>query len=117
MEAEEGKVLKVQLELTQVRQDFDRKLADRDEEIDNLRKNQQRQLDALQGSLDGEVKAKNEQVRFCYGNLLFFIYGCTDLECVCIFPGSSQEEVRERLHRAWEQRWELDEGKSELKRF
>lgn len=50
--------------MTQVRQDFERKLADRDEEIDNLRKNQQRQLDALQGSLDAEVKAKNEQVGF-----------------------------------------------------
>ena len=62
MEAEEGKVLKVQLELTQLRQEFERRVADRDEEIDNLRKNQQRQLDALQGSLDSEVKAKNEQV-------------------------------------------------------
>ena len=62
MEAEEGKVLKVQLELTQLRQEFERKIADRDEEIDNLRKNQQRQLDALQGSLDAEVKSKNEQV-------------------------------------------------------
>jgi len=63
LEAEEGKVLKVQLELTQLRQEFERKIADRDEEIDNLRKNQQRQLDALQGSLDSEVKAKNEQAR------------------------------------------------------
>jgi hypothetical protein len=115
LEAEEGKVLKVQLELTQVRQDFDRKLSDRDEEIDNLRKNQQRQLDALQGSLDGEVKAKNEQVifyplliatcfRFVCLSVLFkmaFRKTLHDKENPHIFfAGSSQEEVRKRCHRA-----------------
>ena len=36
---------------------------EKDEEIESLRKNQQRQLEALQHSLDAEVKAKNDQVK------------------------------------------------------
>lgn len=37
LEQEEGKVLKAQLELTQARQSADRKMAEKDEEIENLR--------------------------------------------------------------------------------
>ena len=37
LEQEEGKVLKAQLELTQVRQAGERKLSEKDEEIENLR--------------------------------------------------------------------------------
>lgn len=37
LEQEEGKVLKAQLELTQARQTTDRKLSEKDEEIENLR--------------------------------------------------------------------------------
>ncbi len=37
LEQEEGKVLKAQLELTQMRQSNERKIAEKDEEIENLR--------------------------------------------------------------------------------
>ena len=37
LEQEEGKVLKAQLELTQVRQSNERKLVEKDDEIENLR--------------------------------------------------------------------------------
>lgn len=54
-------MLRAQLELTQLRQETERRVGDKDDEIEGLRKNQQRQLDALQHSLDVEVKAKNDQ--------------------------------------------------------
>ena len=41
--------------------EIERRMGDKDDEIEGLRKNQQRQLDALQHSLDVEVKAKNDQ--------------------------------------------------------
>ncbi|KAI8488241.1 Myosin-7 [Branchiostoma belcheri] len=63
LEVEEGKVLRVQLELSQLKADIDRRLAEKDEEFENTRKNHQRALDALQTTLDVEVKGRNEAVR------------------------------------------------------
>lgn len=37
LEAEEGRVVKLQLELTQFKQESERKLAEKDEEIESLR--------------------------------------------------------------------------------
>ena len=56
-------MLRAQLELTQLKQEIERRLNEKDEEIESLRKNQIRQLEALQHSLDAEVKAKNDQVK------------------------------------------------------
>uniref|UniRef100_A0AAR2IRF6 Myosin, heavy chain 7B, cardiac muscle, beta a n=1 Tax=Pygocentrus nattereri TaxID=42514 RepID=A0AAR2IRF6_PYGNA len=63
LEHEESKTLRIQLELNQVKTDVDRKLAEKDEEIDNLRRNHQRALDSMQASLDAEAKSHNEAVR------------------------------------------------------
>ncbi|CAH1226607.1 MYH7 [Branchiostoma lanceolatum] len=63
LEVEEGKVLRVQLELSQLKADIDRRLAEKDEEFENTRKNHQRALDALQTTLDVESKGRNEAVR------------------------------------------------------
>merc|ERR1712073_11735 len=63
LEQEENKVLRAQLELGQVRQEIDRKIAEKVEEFDNTRKNHQRAMDSLQASLDGENKAKTEALR------------------------------------------------------
>ena len=60
MENEEGRVLRLQLEMTQFKKESDRKLAEKDEEMDSLGKNHQRQLVALQQSLEAETKAKTE---------------------------------------------------------
>merc|ERR1712048_1455901 len=51
------------LELGQVRQEIDRKIAEKVEEFDNTRKNHQRAMDSLQASLEGENKAKTEALR------------------------------------------------------
>merc|ERR1712223_1770094 len=63
LEQEENKVLRAQLELGQVRQEIDRKIAEKVEEFDNTRKNHQRAMDSLQASLEGENKVKTEALR------------------------------------------------------
>ena len=60
LEQEESKLLKVQLELTQFKQSTERKLNEKDEEVEALRKNHARQLEALQNTIDAEQKAKSE---------------------------------------------------------
>ncbi|XP_039590559.1 myosin-7-like [Polypterus senegalus] len=63
LEHEESKTLRIQLELNQIKADIDRKLAEKDEEIDNLRRNHQRALDSMQATLDAEAKSRNEALR------------------------------------------------------
>merc|ERR1712179_672335 len=63
LEQEENKVLRSQLELGQVRQEIDRKIAEKEEEFNNTRKNHQRAMDSLGASLEGEQRAKGEALR------------------------------------------------------
>merc|ERR1712062_396045 len=63
LEQEENKVLRAQLELGQVRQEVDRKIAEKVEEFENTRKNHMRAMDSLQASLDAEQRAKAEALR------------------------------------------------------
>merc|ERR1712051_287227 len=62
-EAEENKVLRAALELGQVRQEIDRKIAEKEEEFNNTRKNHARAMESMQASLEGEQKAKAEALR------------------------------------------------------
>merc|ERR1711902_94680 len=63
LEAEENKVLRAQLELGQVKQDIDRKIAEKEEEFGNTRKNHTRATDSMQASLETEQHAKAEALR------------------------------------------------------
>merc|ERR1712079_440543 len=63
LEQEEDKVLRAQLELGQVRQEIDRKIAEKVEEFENTRKNHMRAMESLQASLDAEQRAKAEALR------------------------------------------------------
>ncbi|XP_034724219.1 myosin, heavy chain 7B, cardiac muscle, beta a isoform X2 [Etheostoma cragini] len=63
LEHEESKTLRIQLELNQIKADVDRKLAEKDEEIDSLRRNHQRTMESMQTTLDAEAKSRNEAVR------------------------------------------------------
>jgi len=63
LEQEENKVLRGQLELSQVRQEIDRRISEKEEEFDNTRKCHQRAIDSLQGSLEAESKGKAEALR------------------------------------------------------
>merc|ERR1712154_654974 len=63
LEAEENKVLRAQLELGQVKQEIDRKIAEKEEEFNNTRKNHARAMDSMQASLESEQRAKAEALR------------------------------------------------------
>merc|ERR1712061_914154 len=63
LEQEENKVLRAQLELGQVRQEIDRKIAEKEEEFNNTRKNHQRAMESMQATLEAEQRAKAEGLR------------------------------------------------------
>uniref|UniRef100_H2Z1P7 Myosin motor domain-containing protein n=1 Tax=Ciona savignyi TaxID=51511 RepID=H2Z1P7_CIOSA len=59
----QSRVLRLQLELTQVKADIDRKLQEKEEEFDSTRKNHQRAIESMQASLDVEIKSRTDAVR------------------------------------------------------
>merc|ERR1711923_304160 len=63
LEQEENKVLRASLELAQVRQEIDRRVAEKEEEFNNTRKNHQRAMESLGASLENEQRAKAEALR------------------------------------------------------
>uniref|UniRef100_A0AAY5L3A5 Myosin heavy chain 7 n=1 Tax=Esox lucius TaxID=8010 RepID=A0AAY5L3A5_ESOLU len=63
LEHEEGKILRAQLEFSQVKSDIERKLVEKDEEMETNKRNQQRVVDSLQSSLDSENRSRNEALR------------------------------------------------------
>ena len=63
LEQEENKVLRAQLAMSQVRQDIDRRIQEKEEEFEHSRKNHQRALESIQASLEAEARAKEEALR------------------------------------------------------
>merc|ERR1711881_756499 len=63
LEQEENKVLRAQLELTQVRQVIERRMAEKDEEFESTRKNFGKAIEGMQGAIEAESKAKAEALR------------------------------------------------------
>ena len=63
LEQEESKLLKIQLEYSQLKQSSDRKYAEKEEELENSRKNHHRQLDSLQSVIDNEMRTKAELLK------------------------------------------------------
>ncbi|XP_076000474.1 myosin heavy chain, fast skeletal muscle-like [Genypterus blacodes] len=63
LEHEESKILHVQLELNQVKGEVERKLAEKDEEIEQIKKNSQRVIDFMQSNLDSEIRSRNDILR------------------------------------------------------
>merc|ERR1711990_1149480 len=63
VEAEESKTMRSQVELQQLKADTDRRLAEKDEEIDNSRRNASRTIETIQAQLDSEVRSRTEAVR------------------------------------------------------
>lgn len=55
--------MRIQLELTQVKGDIDRQLAEKDEEIEQMKRNHQRVLETMQSALDAEMRSKNDTIR------------------------------------------------------
>ena len=63
LEQEENKVVRLQLELGQVREEIERKMAEKEEEFQCSRKQMAKALEGLQMSLEAECKAKAEALR------------------------------------------------------
>jgi len=63
LEQEENKVLRAQMELQQVRSDIDRRVAEKEDEFNNTRKNHSRAMESLSVSLESEQKSKAEALR------------------------------------------------------
>jgi len=63
LEQEENKVLRAQLELTQVRQEIERRIVEKEEEFESTRKNFLKAIDNMQGALEQESKGKAEALR------------------------------------------------------
>merc|ERR1719297_798537 len=63
LEQEENKVLRSQLELTQVRQEIERRIAEKDEEFLSTKKNFTKGIDGMQMELESETKGKVEALR------------------------------------------------------
>merc|ERR1711874_698391 len=63
LEMEENKVLRAQLELANVRQEIDRRVAEKEEEFNNTRKNHARAMESLGASIEAEQRAKGESLR------------------------------------------------------
>ena len=63
LEQEENKVLRVQLELTQVRQEIERRMAEKEEEFESTRKNMGKALEGMQSAIETESKGKAAALR------------------------------------------------------
>merc|ERR1712130_1049282 len=62
LEQEENKVLRCQLELTQVRQEIERRMAEKDEEFLSTKKNMTKGIENMQSAVETESKAKAEAI-------------------------------------------------------
>lgn len=63
LEHEEGKILRIQLELNQVKSEIGLKIVEKDEEIDQLKRNHLRVVESMQSTLDAEIRSRNDALR------------------------------------------------------
>merc|ERR1719431_1557067 len=63
VENEENKTLRIQLELSAVRQEIDLCVAQKEEEFSSTRRSHQKALENVQASLENELKSKSEALR------------------------------------------------------
>merc|ERR1719151_329647 len=63
LEQEENKVLRAQLELTQVRAEIERRIGEKEEEFQSTKKNFTKAVDGMQSALEQESKGKAEAIR------------------------------------------------------
>merc|ERR1712173_305993 len=63
LEQEENKVLRSQLELSQVKQEIERRIKEKEEEFLSTKKNFTKAIDGMQGALETESKGKAEALR------------------------------------------------------
>merc|ERR1712228_896498 len=63
LEQEENKVLRSQLELSQAKQEIERRIKEKEEELDGLRRTHMKSIESMQFSLENETRSKGEAIR------------------------------------------------------
>ncbi|KAM4031324.1 myosin heavy chain, skeletal muscle, adult-like [Anomaloglossus baeobatrachus] len=63
LEHEEAKIIRVQMEVNQVKSEMERKATEKDEEMDQLKRSGQRTIDALNSTLESEIRSRNDALR------------------------------------------------------
>ena len=63
IEQEESKSLRIQMELSTIRQEIDRRIHEKEEEFESTRRNHVRVLESMQATLEGEARTKNEALK------------------------------------------------------
>merc|ERR1719362_2489753 len=69
LEQEENKVLRCQMELTQVKTEIERRIAEKDEEFAMVRKAQTKGLDSMQSALEAEALRMKKKLEADAGDL------------------------------------------------
>merc|ERR1719445_862863 len=93
LEQEENKVLRAQLELAQVRQEIERRIAEKEEEFASTKKNMGKGLENMQAAVETEAKGKAEALRMkkkLEGDVL-------DLECNLEHANAANAETQSKL--------------------
>merc|ERR1711992_193199 len=63
LEQEENKVLRAQIELTQIRKEVDHRIAEKEEQFLGIKKNMTKGIEGMQAALEAESKGKAEALR------------------------------------------------------
>merc|ERR1712051_518994 len=63
LEQEENKLLRLSLEVNQVRADIEKRIQEKEEEFEGTRRNHSKQLEQMQYNIEAESKAKAEAMR------------------------------------------------------
>lgn len=63
LEQEDSKVLRVHIDFNQLRAAMDRKLAEKKEEMDQMKRTHQRGTESIRTTLDAEVRRRNDALR------------------------------------------------------
>merc|ERR1712112_161868 len=93
LEQEENKVLRAQLELTQVKQEIERRIAEKEDEFAHTKKNMAKALEGMQVAVETEAKAKAEAVRMkkkLEGDVL-------DLDCSLEHANAASTETQRNI--------------------
>merc|ERR1711997_300683 len=93
LEQEENKVLRAQLELAQVRQEIERRIAEKEEEFASTKKSMGKGLENMQAAVETEAKGKAEALRMkkkLEGDVL-------DLECNLEHANAANAETQRNI--------------------
>merc|ERR1712203_317009 len=63
LEQEENKVLRAQIELTQIRKEVDHRIAEKEEQFLGIKKNMTKGIEGMHAALEAEAKGKAEALR------------------------------------------------------